>query len=250
MKVLYGYDIPKEYYSKIADLDAEVFSADAEDFSGDTTMPKETIIDMLEKNITSTVIVVDDFENVVGYLHTFPMEPEFEDLYINGKATFKDLNGSKIQEANQEKINLYIWSIGIKEEYRGKKFLDKDGEKLVSVTQLLHEGLVDSLVDIKKHGTTIEKVYGEGVSEKGVEIVKRFCGENSLIHADDENEFYLYGANFDVNCKAFERCRNVNLLKDVYKENINTATVSDNCETLIDSTKLDSINKKDNREIR
>ena len=216
MKVLYGRNIPKSYYPKIVALDGEIFSDGAEDFVGDTTMSEEAVMSMLEKNIDTTVIVVDDNGEVIGYYQTFPMEPEFESRYIRGETDFKELDGTKVMAPGSEKINLYLWSIGIKEEYRGVKFLHPDDPtRVITVNGLLHEGLVDALADVIASGTQIDMVYGEGVSEKGVKEVIAFCGEDSLIHANEEDEFYLYGAKFDPHCKALSRCQNIGKLVEL-----------------------------------
>ena len=219
MEVLYGRNIPKKLYKKLIDLDAEIFTLTNEDFSGDTTMPEEALYSMLEKNILSTVVVLDN-EEVIAFFHTFPMEREFEKKYVKGEESFKNLNGSQVQAPKKGDINLYLWSLGIKESYRGKKF-ECNGEK-VSIIQLLHEGLIDSLVDMKRSGIVVKNVLGEAVSEKGRKVVVGFCGEDVLIHADEKNSFYMYAAPFNAKCPAFARCRNVkNLIAAYSKEKIN-----------------------------
>lgn len=252
MKVLYGYDIPKSMYPKIADLDSEVFSEGAEEFSGDTTMPKETVIGLLEKNILSTVILVDDNDEVIAYYQTFPMVKEFEERYVRGEATFKELDGDKLLGSSAKNINLYVWSIGITKAYRGVKVKDPSNpEQLVAIPQLLHEGLVDALVDLKKSGVNVQNIFGEGVSEKGVALMKSICGENSLIHKDEENEFYMYGSQFNVDCPAFARCRNIEKLKKAYSAKQNSGEVlSENIEKLKDDSNVDAFaDKKENEDI-
>lgn len=253
MKVLYGYDIPKSMYPKIADFDTEIFSEGAEEFSGDTTMPKETVIGLLEKNILSTVIMVDDNDEIIAYYQTFPMEKEFEQKYIKGEATFKELDATKVLDSGVTDINLYVWSIGIKQSYRGVKVQDpQTPEMMVSIPQLLHEGLIDAIADMKKSGIKIERIFGEGVSEKGVALMKSICGEDSLIHADEENEFYMYGSAFNVDCPAFARCRNVEKLKAVYSDMQSASEVlSENIEKLKDGSMVDALlNRKENGEIQ
>ena len=216
MQVLYGKNIPKHLYSKIVELDSEVFSTENEEFTGDTTMPPEAVYSMLEKNILSTVVVVEG-EQVIAYFQTFPMEREFEKQYVLGEKTFKDLDGNNVQPERQGNINLYLWSLGIKKEYRGKRF--ESGGASVSIMQLLHEGLVDALADMKKEGIVVKKVLGEAVSEKGRKVVIGFCGEDGLMHEDKENDFYMYGAAFSPRCEALSRCRNVStLIKEYDKE--------------------------------
>lgn len=57
-----GRDIPQDLYSKILDFDQEIFSADADEYEGDTTMPRDTLMSFLQKNILTTSIVYDKQE--------------------------------------------------------------------------------------------------------------------------------------------------------------------------------------------
>ncbi len=241
MKIVYGNDITDELFDKIADLDAEVFSEGAEEFVGDTTMSREAVLSLLRGSTDSTVVVLDDDGSVVGYFQTFPMEKDFERRYIKGEASFHELDGSKL-DYDSKIINLYLWTIAVKKEFRGKKFPDPaDPTRQISITQMLHEGLIDALVDLKKHGRTVQRIFGEGVSDKGVAIVKNFCGEDSLIHADEKNAFYMYGSDFDVNCPAFSRCKNVDKLKRAYGVQIKKEVLSGKRAALMDSRHLKAL---------
>ena len=224
MKVLYGYDIPESLYGKIADLDAEVFSEGAEEFVGNTTMPKEVIISLLKKNISMTVVMVDDSNNVIAYYQSFPIEKEFAESYLKGDVGFSDINETKVLESNVSDITMYLWTIAVKKEYRGVKVDDiHEPGKKVSIIQLLQEGLVDCLIDLRRQGVVVKRVMSEGVSEKGVDLVKSFCGEDSLVRADEENAFYVYASNFNPDCRAFSRCRNIHKLKVVYGQTKGTS---------------------------
>lgn len=215
MKVISGRNIPRRLFRQIVELDAEVFTEGGENFTGDTTMPKQTILSLIEKGIDTTSVVVDELNNVVGFYINFAFTKEFEKRYLEGSVSFKDIDESKLVDClSQDKINLYLFSIGIKESLREKKVMS--GNRLVPIVQLLHEGLIDCLVDLKHRGVTVKNIFGEGVSDKGVKLVKNFCGEDSLIHADDKNKFYVYGSKFNPNCKAFSKCRNVDKLIAAY----------------------------------
>lgn len=87
-----GRDIPEEYYKKILDFDAEIFSDGADEFQGDTTMPADVLAGFLKKNILTTTIIYDRKEDrVVGYFQTFPLEKKFIDKYIKVKRNLKIL---------------------------------------------------------------------------------------------------------------------------------------------------------------
>ena len=242
MKILYGNDITEDIFEKIADLDAEVFKADGEEFGGDTTMSRDAVISLLKKSAQSTVVVLDDEGSAIGYFQTFAMKKDFEEKYIKGEVSFHDLDGSKLLDYSEKSINLYLWTIALKKEYRGKLFPDpSDPTRQISVAQMMHEGLIDALVDLKKQGCSVEYIFGEGVSEKGVKTVQRFCGKDSLIHSDKENEFYMYGSSFDVNCEAFAKCKNVSSLKRAYGVELQRSVLSENTKILSDSSKLDQL---------
>ena len=125
-----GRDIPQDLYFKILDFDEEIFSADADEYEGDTTMPRDTLMSFLQKNILTTSIVYDkQEEKVVGYFQAFPLEENFLAKYIAGEATFKDMNASHVLDYDGEKpLSLYVWSTGISKEYRDKEIQDFGGE--------------------------------------------------------------------------------------------------------------------------
>ena len=213
IRVLRSYDIPESMFPKIADLDSEVFASDSDDFGGDTTMPKETIFGLLKKNISTTIVIVDENENPIAYYQVFPLEKQFQEKYINGKLGFKDLDDSKVLGSEEKEIDLYVWTIAIKKEYRGMKVQDPaNPNETVAIMKLLQEGLVDCLSDLIKQGVKINNIYGEGVSEKGKALMEGFCGKEGLIHENKEDNFAMYGSKFNPECDAFNRCRNQNKL--------------------------------------
>lgn len=196
-----GKEIPKELYDKILKLDAEVFSIDANEYDCDTTMPKEVLRGFLKKNILTTTIIYDQLQKrVVGYAQAFPLRQEFLDDYATGKAIFKDLTSEQVETYEDGKPkSLYFWSIGLIDELRGKKLSDTKASELdgKSPFKLLIENFAWSIVDVKKEGYSISKIYSEGVSEKGIKFSKTICGEKNLLHENKEENCALYGGEFN-----------------------------------------------------
>ena len=172
------------------------------------------------------------------------MKKDFEERYTKGEASFHELDGSKLLDYGHKSINLYLWTIAIRKDYRTKPIPDpQNPNETTRVVRLLHEGLIDALVDLKRQGCTVEYVYGEGVSDKGVGVVQRFCGKDSLIHADKENAFYMYGSEFNPECEAFKHCKNVDKIINAYGKEKPRVVSSENCEELYDSSNLKNLQK-------
>ncbi len=219
MKVLYGANIPKHLYGKIADFDSEIFPADSDEFNHDTAVPREQILSMLEKNIQTTVIMIDDHENIMAYFQSFPIYPEYEEKFLRDELDFTDVDGDKIMPPDSENINLYIMSAGIKKEYRGIKIPRPNEENVNSpIVLLLYEGLVDSIIELYEKGVSIENVFGNAVSPKGVRMMEGLCGKDGLISGNDAECYYSFHAKFSPDCTAFAKCTNLERLQEVCKQ--------------------------------
>ena len=214
MQILYGFNIPTSLYDKIADFDAEIFPANSSEFEIDTNIPRNQILSMLEKNIQTTVIALDDNNDIVAYYQAFPITRECEEKHLNNDLSFKDIHKSNILPVNSKDINLYIMSVGIKRKYREKHIEDPNNPNVfVPLMLLLNEGLVDALTDVICNGTTIRSVFGEAVSEKGFRIMESLCGKDGLIYANNKDFLYSFYSQFNCECAAFAKCRNLNKLK-------------------------------------
>lgn len=197
---LTGNDIPFELYNKIIELDSEIFSNDSDEFEGNTAVNPDTLKSYLEKNILTTTIIYDqEKDEVIAYYQAFPLEAKFMEKYVNGKTSFSEMTADDIEcFVPGKEQNLYIWSIGIKEEYRGKCVLnDTEASALrgKNPMKVLIEGLAGAMIDLKKQGVIISEIYAEGVSEKGKKLASELT-DNRLLHEDVENDFYLYGNKF------------------------------------------------------
>lgn len=214
MQILYGFNIPTNLYDKIADFDAEIFPPHSSEFASDTAVPRSQILSMLKKNIQTTVIAIDDNNEIVGYYQAFPITQECEEKHLNNELSFKDIHQSNILPINSKNINLYIMSVGIKREYREKYIEDPNNPNIfVPLMLLLNEGLVDALTDLVCNGTKIRSIFGESVSKKGFRIMESLCGKNGLIYANNDDFVYSFYSKFNCDCDAFARCRNLNKLQ-------------------------------------
>lgn len=235
-----GRNIPKKIYNKIIDLDAEIFNEDADEFQSDTSMPKDTLMSYLKKNILTTTVIYDrQQDKAVAYLQAFPLTQEFFESYKKGEKSFQDITADVIEGGSSNNpLNLYVWSVGISKEFRGKVINDIDGEvdgkKMYKV--LLAE-FVNSLINITKQGSQIENIICEGVSKKGQALAMTISGGN-IVHEDKEQDFLLCASKFDINnfkglveddlIKKFNDIKNVQNRNSGLGNNINKLTEKDN----------------------
>ena len=198
---LTGNDIPKELYGKIIELDSRIFSNDSDEFEGDTAVDDSILLSYLEKNILTTTIIYDQFKDeVIGYYQAFPLTSEFLKKYAAGQTTFADMSADDIERyvPGGEGQKLYIWSIGILDEYRGKcELQDSQTSPLngKNPMKILVEALAVAIINLKKQGVGIDEIYAEGVSTKGQSLAYGLT-EGRVLHEDKENDFVLFGNKF------------------------------------------------------
>ena len=240
-----GRDIDPSLFDKIVALDSDVFSEDSTDFQADTSMPEDVLKSYLEKNILTTTIIYDRKEDkVVGYFQAFPLEKEFAQDYIDGKKTFKDITSDVVATyENGKPLCLYVWSVGISDEYRGKAIEDFGGElngkKMYKV--LLTE-FMKSVIAVTKQGANIETVLCEGVSKKGQNLARKITG-NHVVHEDKENDFLLCYSEFDPSKLLDESDRSKDLIPIELVEEYRRAKQKDSRKVL--GNDLDKLTGKD-----
>ena len=194
---LTGNDIPTELYSKIIELDSQVFAEGSDDYEADTSMPPEVLMSFLKKNILTTTIIYDQIEDrVIGYYQAFPLKDDFLQKYVSGQTTFKEMTDDDVEKyvPTTQGQKLYIWSIGIDKEYRGKKIEDFPSSKLngKSPVKIMVEALANAVINLRKQGVKISEIYCEGVSDKGQALASDLT-DGRLLHSDEEKDFLMYG---------------------------------------------------------
>ena len=198
--VLTGNDIPKSMYGKILDFDEKIFNKANVDFNIDTSMPRETLLSFLNKNITTTSVIYDtDANKVVAYLQAFPLKPDFAEELKSGLKSFKDITSKNVEEYCQNQpLCLYIYSLGVDKKYRGKLMQTSIGhypskQKMVNI--LISE-FVNKLKQLVDKNVIIDSVLFEAVSEKGKEFALKANGE--LFNNPNTNTV-MYYSKFDIN---------------------------------------------------
>ena len=179
-KVLIGDDMNRNDLDKIFDLDKKVYGPIGEKAGEDFVGTIDNMVDRFTHNKRTFVCLLDEQDNLVGYINFLPLTDNVWNDIVNGskkssedKEIIWDDNLShnevleeyiKNTEENGETVkhnNLFIISVVIDEKYRGRD----------TVTQLTN-AFVDYLNGLEKEGYGINAISGIAITSDGEKFMR------------------------------------------------------------------------------
>ena len=160
-KILTGEGINEDFLEKIMEVDRECY---AKEYVGELANMQVRY----RKNKQSFVCVMDG-DLVAGYINFFPVvDSLWEDIVDTGMhIRDDDITADEVVEfCKGEDHNLYILSVVIREQYRGKK----QGQK--PVVKILTDAFIDYLNKLQSDGYAINAIAATAVSDGGKKFLR------------------------------------------------------------------------------
>lgn len=178
-KILTGENLSEDFLEKIMEVDRECYAGE---YVGELANMQARY----RKNKRSFVCVMDG-ENLVGYINFFPIVDElWKDIVETGMhIRDDDIAAEEVGEfCKGESHNLYILSVAIREQYRGKK----QGEK--PVVKILTDAFIAYLNELQNNGYSINAIAGTAVSDGGKKFLRN-CMFSERRQLKDQNIVYV-----------------------------------------------------------
>lgn len=160
-KILTGENINEDFLEKIMEVDRECY---AKEYVGELANMQVRY----RKNKQSFVCVMDG-DRVAGYINFFPVvDSLWEDIVDTGMhIRDDDITADEVVGfCKGEDHNLYILSVVIREQYRGKK----QGQK--PVVKILTDAFIDYLNKLQSDGYAINAIAATAVSDGGKKFLR------------------------------------------------------------------------------
>lgn len=154
--ILTGEEFDEDFLPKIMDIDRKCY---VDEYVGELSNMQQRF----RKN-RKTFVCVMDGDNVAGYINFFPTTPDlWEEIVESGmEIRDDDIRSDEIVEySTTEENHLFIISVAIAPEYRGKECVNA-----------LTVGFVEYLNTLQKKGTPIHAIAGTAVSEDGQKFLR------------------------------------------------------------------------------
>lgn len=178
-KILTGENINEDFLEKIMEVDRECYAGE---YVGELANMQVRY----RKNKQSFVCVMDG-ERVAGYINFFPVvNGLWNDIVDTGMhIRDDDITADEVADfCKGEDHNLYILSVVIREQYRGKK----QGQK--PVVKILTDAFIDYLNTLKSDGYGINAIAATAVSDSGKKYLRNcMFGEHRQLK--DGNIVYI-----------------------------------------------------------
>lgn len=178
-KILTGESINEDFLEKIMEVDRECY---ANEYVGELANMQVRY----RKNKQSFVCVMDG-DRVAGYINFFPVADSlWEDIVDTGMhIRDDDITADEVVEfCKGEDHNLYILSVVIREQYRGKK----QGQK--PVVKILTDAFIDYLNKLQSDGYAINAIAATAVSDGGKKFLRN-CMFSERRKLTDGNIVYV-----------------------------------------------------------
>ena len=209
-KLYIGKEVTEGLFLKTHNVDIDAYPDAAQ-------VPIETKLAWFRRNPETHVVFYDEAaKEVLGYLAVYPVKPSFAIKYVKGKIDFANIKPSSICKfKNNKRYYLYGWSCAVLPEYQGKPAQDLfktspyDG---IKVFRLLNEGFVELLCRLAKRGIYIDKMFGEGYSQRGDSYMKELA--LARMYSKKKSDANLFLGRFNVD--AYSKCRNYKDLQIAY----------------------------------
>lgn len=209
-KLYIGNEVTEKLFERTHNVDVEAYPEAAQ-------VSMETKLAWFRRNPETHVVFYDEAaRTVVGYLAVYPVKPSFAIKYAKGKIDFANIKASAICKfKNNKRYYLYGWSCAILPKYQGKPINDLfrtspyDG---IKVFRILNEGFVELLCRLAKRGIYIDKMFGEGYSQRGDNYMKQLS--LARMYNSKKSDANIFLGNFSVD--AYARCRNYKKLQEAY----------------------------------
>lgn len=169
-RVIHGEDFDITLLPKIMEVDRACYT---EQYVGELAK-----MEARYRQNPRTFVCVMDGDEVAGYINFFPVKPALWDEIVETGMVIRDddirpeelAEYHKLEEGrdkdsrSEEELNrLFIISIAIKPEYRGKEF---------KTAQILSDGFIAYLNQLKEEGYPVDAISGTAVSEDGKKFLR------------------------------------------------------------------------------
>ncbi len=178
-KILTGESLSEDFLEKIMEVDRECYSGE---YVGELANMQARY----RKNQKSFVCVMDG-NRVAGYINFFPVVDELWEDIVNTGMYIRDddIAAEEVGEFCKGKShNLYILSVVIREQYRGKK----QGEK--PVVKILTDAFIAYLNQLQNDGYSINAIAATAVSNGGKKFLRN-CMFSERRQLKDQNIVYV-----------------------------------------------------------
>ena len=200
VKIITGDELSEELYLKTWELDNETFEEK-------DRLTREEALDWFHRSGKSTLVLVDENDELIGYLTPYLVKHEFANDYIVSDLNYKDALRRDVFARPDDGVNgdIYLFSTVVKAEYRDRPIFD--GKYAIKI---LTEALVDYICAIKEKGVSINYVFADMVSESGRKYLESLKMRKCFVTSNDTKYAGLFSP------AMFEKCDNVGKLYDLY----------------------------------